>query len=105
MDCFRQIGVFGCRNRLVKELRLAGRAESGRSQRLSGAKYLPQWERQFTVEARQGTDLHRPSGQEQDLAAILSRVEERIVAPDYTTRHQGRICYCPTSVGNGESSR
>lgn len=78
-------------DRLVKGLRLAGAQSLEEANAYLQQEYLPQWEQQFTVEARQATDAHRPLGKEQDLAAILSRVEERIVTQDYTIRHQGRI--------------
>lgn len=78
-------------DRLVKGLRLAGAQSLEEANAYLEQEYLPQWEQQFTVEARNGTDAHRPLGKEQDLAAILSQVEERIVTHDYTIRYQGKI--------------
>jgi len=78
-------------DRLVKGLRLARARTEEEANRYLEEEYLPQWEQRFTVVSRQTADAHRPLGAEHDLAAILSRVEERIVTPDYTVRYQGRI--------------
>src|SRR5256885_14425185 len=53
--------------------------------------YLPLWNQGFTVVAANQTDAHRRLSREQDLPAILSHVEERVVTPDYTIRYQGKI--------------
>jgi hypothetical protein len=53
------------------------------------------WNRRFTVEAENGTDAHRPLRAEHHLAAILSHVEERVVANDYTIRYKGKIYQIP----------
>jgi len=53
--------------------------------------YLPHWTRTFTVLPAGGTDAHRPLRAEHELAAILSLVEERIVASDYAIRYEGKI--------------
>ena len=75
----------------MKGLRLAGAHSLEEANTYLEKEYLPQWEREFTVVARGATDAHRPLRKEHDLAAILSQVEERIVTPDYTIRHQGKI--------------
>src|SRR5208337_31539 len=49
--------------------------------------YLPQWTSRFTREPANPTDAHRPLRAEHNLAAILSHVEERVVANDYTIRY------------------
>src|SRR5208282_708929 len=53
--------------------------------------YLPQWNQNFTRVPEGSADAHRPLRAEHQLAAILSHVEERFVAPDYTIRYQGKI--------------
>ena len=53
------------------------------------------WNRRFTVEAENGTDAHRPLRAEHHLAAILSHVEERVVANDYTIRYNTKIYQIP----------
>lgn len=78
-------------DRLVKGLRLAGARTLEEANRYLEEEYLPQWEQSFTVVPRGTTDGHRALGKEHDLASILSHVEERIVAPDYTIRYQRKI--------------
>ena len=53
--------------------------------------FLPDWEKRFTVAPANPADAHRRLGREHDLAAILSQVEARVVANDYTLRYQGKI--------------
>ena len=48
---------------------------------------MPQWGSRFTREPANPTNAHRPLRAEHDLAAILSHVEERVVANDYTIRY------------------
>ena len=57
--------------------------------------YLPMWNGRFTVEAENATDAHRPLRAEDNLAAILSHVEERVVANDYTIRYNAKIYQIP----------
>ena len=78
-------------DRLVKGLRLAGADSLGAAQSYLEEEYLPQWNQTFTVLPAGTTDAHRPLRAEHELAAILSQVEERIVASDYTIRYQGKI--------------
>jgi hypothetical protein len=52
---------------------------------------LPWWEQTLTVAPGHASDAHRRLGQEHDLAAILSHVETRQVARDYTVRYQGEL--------------
>ncbi|MBI4463782.1 MAG: hypothetical protein HY647_03660 [Acidobacteria bacterium] len=77
-------------DRLIKGLRQAGVDTLQGAQQYLERGYLPLWNRRFTVAAANRTDAHRPLGPEHDLAAILSQVESRVVAPDYTVRFQGR---------------
>jgi hypothetical protein len=56
---------------------------------------LPMWNRRFTVEAENPTDAHRPLRAEHNLASILSHVEERVVAKDYTLRYNGKTYQIP----------
>lgn len=50
--------------------------------------YLPLWNQRFTCEPRQAGDAHRALDARTDLASVLSRVERRTVAQDYTVRWQ-----------------
>jgi hypothetical protein len=78
-------------DRLVKGLRLAGAHSLEAAQTYLEEEYLPQWNQTFTVLPAGSTDAHRPLRAEHELAAILSLVEERIVASDYTIRYEGKI--------------
>jgi hypothetical protein len=77
-------------DRLVKGLRKAGADTLEGAQQYLLRVYLPLWNRRFTVEAANPTDAHRPLGPEHDLGAILSQVQSRVVAPDYTVQWQGQ---------------
>lgn len=77
-------------DRLVKGLRKAGVRTLEEAQQYLERVYLPLWNRRFTVAPANATDAHRPLGPEHNLAAILSHVESRVVAPDYTVQFQGR---------------
>jgi len=78
-------------DRLVKGLRLARADTLPAAQTYLEEEYLPHWNQTFTVLPTSSTDAHRPLRAEHELAAILSRVEERIVTSDYTIRYQGKI--------------
>ena len=45
---------------------------------------MPLWDERFTVEPVQASDAHRRLLAGQELAAILSHVEERVITNDYT---------------------
>jgi DNA-binding Lrp family transcriptional regulator len=76
-------------DRLVKGLRVAGARTLEEANTYLEGEFLPEWEERFTEEPRSPADAHRGLGQEHDLAAILSRVESRVVTNDYTLRLQG----------------
>lgn len=77
-------------DRLVKGLRKAAACTLEEAQQYLGRVYLPLWNRRFTVAAANPTNAHRPLGPQHNLAAILSHVESRVVAPDYTVQWEGR---------------
>jgi len=77
-------------DRLVKGLRKAGVQTLEEANRYLELEYLPQWGSRFTWEPASPSDAHRPLRAEQDLAAILSHVEERVVANDYTIRYNNK---------------
>jgi transposase len=77
-------------DRLVKGMRKAGVRTLQEANTYLQQEYLPLWNHRFTVEPANPTDAHRPLGAEHDLAAILSHVEERVVAKDYTIRYNCR---------------
>ena len=78
-------------DRLVKGLRQAGAQTLKEANAYLEQEYLPMWNRRFTVEAEKAPDAHRALRAEQNLAAILSHVEERVVANDYTIRYHTQI--------------
>jgi hypothetical protein len=78
-------------DRLVKGLRVAGVTTLEQANHYLETEYLPQWETKFTVVPAAGDDAHRPLGLNHDLAAILCRVEERVVTSDYTIRFDSGI--------------
>ncbi len=78
-------------DRLVKGMRKAAVRTLEEANAYLEHEYLPLWNRCFTVEPANPTDAHRRLGAEHDLAAILSHVEERVVANDYTLRYDKRI--------------
>jgi hypothetical protein len=73
-------------DRLVKGLRKAGACTLEETQQYLAKVYLPLWNRRFPVAAANPTNAHRPVGPPQNLAAILSQVESRVVRPDYTVQ-------------------
>jgi transposase len=88
-------------DRWVKELRLAG-ATTGAEANAVLERLLPAHNRRFAKAARQEGDAHRPLGAGQDLAAILSLQEERVVANDYTIRFHNRFYQLLPPVYPGE---
>lgn len=78
-------------DRLVKGLRLAGACTREAANLYLEEEYLPLWNERFTVQPANRQDTHRPLDAEHDLAAILSQVEERVVANDYTLRYAGQL--------------
>jgi hypothetical protein len=70
----------------VKGLRVANVTTLEQANDYLHSEYPPQWETKFTVVATSADDAHRPLGKAHDLAAILCRVEERVVTSDYTIR-------------------
>lgn len=77
-------------DRLVKGLRVAGAGTVQDANRYLEREFLPWWNQHLTVLPASPTDAHRPLGAQHDLAAILSVVETRTVANDYTFQFQGK---------------
>jgi hypothetical protein len=78
-------------DRLVKGLRVAGITTlEGANQYLS-EEFLPWWNQHLVVSPANPADAHRPLDAAYNLSAILSVVDTRQVASDYTVRFQGRI--------------
>lgn len=82
-------------DRLVKGLRKAGAHTLAEANAYLEQEFLPLWNRRFTVKADNATDVHRALRAEENLTAILSHVEERVVANDYTIRYNAKIYQIP----------
>jgi len=57
--------------------------------------FLPWWNRTLTVPPKNDSDAHRPLTQEQDLASILSHVEQRQISNGYTVQYCGQTYQIP----------
>jgi len=89
-------------DRLVKGLRKVGASTVEQANAYLGSTYLPLWEGRFTQQPRQAGDAHRRLEQGVDLDSVLSRVELRRVAQDYTVRWAGATYQIPRAqIGGG----
>jgi hypothetical protein len=77
-------------DRLVKHLRLAKVSTMEAANEFLEQDYWPEWNAQFARPVQDFPDQHRALTPELDLAAILSHVEERVIANDYTFSFAGR---------------
>ncbi len=77
-------------DRLIKELRLAKVKTMQAANEFLEKEYWPDWNTRFTGLAKEKEDLHRPLGEDFDLAAALSHVEQRVIANDYTFAFVGK---------------
>lgn len=82
-------------DRLVKSLRLAKTTTLEEANRHLEEEFLPQWKERFTRKPLSAVDAHRPLEAGRDLASILSHVETRQVANDYTVSWQGERWQIP----------
>ena len=76
-------------DRLVKELRLAGIDSIQGANHFLEMRFVPEWERRFTVVPRQSRNAHRQLEREQHLEEILSVRITRRVAEDHTVSWDG----------------
>jgi transposase len=88
-------GFGTAQDRLVKGLRVAGAATLEQANAYLENEFLPWWNRTLTVLPASADDAHRPLGKEHCLAAILSHVETRQVANDYTIRFENKLYQIP----------
>ncbi|MBA2534822.1 MAG: ISNCY family transposase [Rubrobacter sp.] len=78
-------------DRLVKLMRAEGIGGLEEANADLDSQYLPEWESLFSKIPVCVDDAHRPLGKLHDLAAILCRVETRVVTNDYTFRFGAHI--------------
>jgi hypothetical protein len=76
-------------DRLVKGLRKVGASTREEANRYLEQVYLPLWKQRFAREAEQAGDAHRALDRRLELDSVLSRVEVRTIAQDYTVRWAG----------------
>lgn len=82
-------------DRLVKALRRAGASSLEEANRYLEQVYLPEWNGRFRREPASSADAHRAIRKDQHLASILSFVESRVVANDYTISWMGQHYQIP----------
>jgi len=82
-------------DRLVKGLRKAGAQTLEEANQYLEQVFLPLWSKRFRREPASPVDAHRPLGQRLELASILSHVEARRVANDYTVSWSGQLYQIP----------
>jgi DNA-binding Lrp family transcriptional regulator len=85
----RSFGV--AQDRLVKGMRVAGVTTLEQANQYLEEEYLPWCNEHLAVAPANPEDAHRPLGKQHDLAAILSHVETRRVANDYTVCFEAKI--------------
>jgi hypothetical protein len=78
-------------DRLVKGMRKARVCTREQANAYLEQSYLPLWNERFTIQPAAAVDAHRPLDKDQDLGSILSQVERRVIAPDYTMRYGSRL--------------
>lgn len=82
-------------DRLVKGLRRAGARTLEEANRYLQQEFTPEWNRRFATPPASDLDAHRSLRKEQKLGSILSYVEVRTVANDYTIRWRSRRYQIP----------
>ena len=77
-------------DRLIKEMRLEGISSiKGANRFLEG--YLPKYNKRFSVEAAERSDLHRPLAEGEDISSKLCIKEERTLRNDYTVPYKNKL--------------
>jgi DNA-binding Lrp family transcriptional regulator len=71
-------------DRLVKQLRLAKISTLEAANAFLENEYWPEWNERFAKPLADFPNQHRALGTQMDLASILSHVEQRVIANDYT---------------------
>lgn len=78
-------------DRLVKEMRLEGIATLEEANRFLEERFLPAYNKMFTVPAKVESDLHRPLRRDVKLDEVLCFEEKRAVMNDWTVRWRNRF--------------
>jgi hypothetical protein len=77
-------------DRLVKQLRLAQVSTLEAANQFLEKEYWPEWNQRFASPVKDFPNQHRALTEQLDLAAILSHIEERVIANDYTFSFAGQ---------------
>lgn len=78
-------------DRLVKGMRKAKVGTLQQANAYLERSYLPLWNERFTIRPASDADAHRPLDKDQDLRSILSQVDRRVIAQDYTLRYGSQL--------------
>ena len=82
-------------DRLVKGLRRAGASSLEEANRYLEQQLEPHWKGRFARQPAEPADAHRKLRKDQRLESILSEVEQRVVANDYTLAWRGKRYQIP----------
>ena len=77
-------------DRLIKEMRLAGVCSIKEGNEFL-EKYLPKYDKKFSVPAEKTLDLHRPVPEDIDLDSKLCIKNQRVLRNDYTVAYGGKF--------------
>jgi hypothetical protein len=84
-------GFATAQDRLVKGMRVAGVATLEQANRYLEEEFAPWWNTTLAAAPANADDAHRPLEKHHDLLAILSHVEPRQVANDYTIQFESKV--------------
>jgi hypothetical protein len=84
-------GFLTAQDRLVKGLRVAGASTLEQANQYLEREYVPWWNANRTVHPAHDSDAHRSLERTQELAAILSHVEQRQVDNGYILQLDGKF--------------
>jgi len=85
-------------DRLIKGLRIGKACTLDAANEYLDRVFLPMWNRRFRKDAASEVDAHRALGPTLDLDSILSFVETRSVANDYTVSWRGGVYQIPRAA-------
>lgn len=86
------------RDRLLKELRIAGISSLEAANRFLEEIFLPWWQTRFTVAAASHVDAHRPLPPELDLDRLFTHTEQRTITPRRPTLR------CPEAASSSNTA-
>jgi hypothetical protein len=84
-------GFGTAQDRLVKGMRVAGVSTIKQANQYLAEEFVPWWNGTLTVRPANPDNAHRPLDKHHDLAAILSHMETRRVANDYTIQFDSKV--------------